>query len=52
MLRRSLDEIIDAAVANTLSRLRSEEPKQRFVKRTGNKKSLHQKNKNKIRCRL
>ena len=44
---RSLDEIIDAAVVNTLSRLRSEEQKQRVVKRTGNKKALHQKSKNK-----
>lgn len=40
---RSLDEIIDAAVVNVLSRLRSKEPKQRMVKRTGNKKALHQK---------
>lgn len=45
----SLDEIIDAAVVNTLSRLRNEEPKQRVVKRTGNKKSLHEKNKNKVK---
>ena len=47
MLIRSLDEIIDAAVVNTLSRLRNEEPKQRVVKRTGNKKALHQKSRNK-----
>ena len=47
MLIRSVDEIIDAAVINTLSRLRSEEPKQKVVKRTGNKKVLHQKSRNK-----
>ena len=46
-MTRSIDEIIDAAVVNTLSRLRSEEQKQRVAKRTGNKKALHQKGKNK-----
>ena len=46
MLIRSLDEIIDAAVVNTLSRIISEEQKQRVVKRTGSKKALHQKSKN------
>ena len=46
-MKRSLDEIIDAAVVNTLNRLRSEEQKQRVAKRTGNKKALHQKGKNK-----
>ena len=45
---RSLDEIIDAAVVNTLIRLRNEEPKQRVVKRTGNKKALYQKARNKV----
>ena len=45
---RSLDEIIDAAVVNTLSRLRQEKPKQKLVKRTGNKKALHQKKANKV----
>ena len=45
-MTRSIDEIIDAAVVNALSRLRSEEQKQRVVKRTGNKKALHQKKKN------
>ena len=49
MLIRSVDEIIDAAVVNTLSRLRNEEPKQKVVKRTGNKKALHQKNSNKVK---
>ena len=48
MLIRSVDEIIDAAVVNTLSRLRNEEPKQKVVKRTGNKKALHQKERNKV----
>ena len=49
MLIRSVDEIIDAAVVNALSRLRSEEPKQKVVKRTGNKKALHQKGSNKVK---
>ena len=47
-MKRSLDEIIDAAVVNTLSRLRNEEPKQKVVKRTGNKKALHQKGRDKV----
>ena len=47
MLIRSVNEIIDSAVVNTLSRLRNEEPKQKVVKRTGNKKALHQKERNK-----
>lgn len=45
---RSVDDILDAAVSNALSRLRNEKPKQRVVKRTGNKKNLHQKGKNKV----
>lgn len=49
MLRRNISEIIDAAVVNTLSRLRNEEPKQKVVKRTGNKKALHQKGSNKVK---
>ena len=49
MLIRSIDEIIDTAVVNALSRLRSEEPKQKVVKRTGNKKALHQKGGNKVK---
>ena len=44
-MKRSLDEIIDAAVVNALSRLRNEEPRQKVVKRTGNKKALYQKRK-------
>ena len=47
MLIRSVDEIIDAAVVNTLRKIRKEEPKQKVVKRTGNKKALHQKERNK-----
>ena len=47
MLIRSVDEIIDSAVINVLSRLRNEEPRQKVVKRTGNKKALHQKERNK-----
>ena len=42
---RSIDEIIDSAAINALSRLRNEEPKQKVVKHTGNKKALHQKRK-------
>ena len=48
-MKRSLDEIIDSAVINKLSRLRNEEPKQKVVKRTGNKKALHQKERNKAK---
>ena len=47
-MKRSLDEIIDSAAINTISRLRNEEPKQKVVKRTGNKKALHQKGRNKV----
>ena len=47
MLIRSVDEIIDSAVINALSRLRNEEPRQKVVKRTGNKKALHQKERDK-----
>lgn len=46
---RSVNEIIDAAIVNTLARLRIEKPKRMPVKTTGNKKALHQKAKNK-RC--
>ena len=42
---RSIDEILDKAIENAKLR-RREEPKQRVVKRTGNKKALHQKSKN------
>lgn len=43
---RSINEILDAAVENAKLRLREEPLKQRVVKRTGNKKALHQKAKN------
>lgn len=46
MIRRTTAEIIECAYINALERLRNEEPKQRIVKRTGNKKALHQKSKN------
>jgi len=46
---RTVNEIIDAAIVNTLIRLRTQEPKRIPVKATGNKKALHQKTKNK-RC--
>ena len=47
IMKRSLDEIIDSAVINTLSRLRNKEPRQKVIKRTGNKKALYQKERNK-----
>ena len=46
---RSINEIIDAAVVNTLTRLRNEKPIPVVIKLTGNKKALHQKSKN-TRC--
>ena len=42
---RSINEILDVAVENAKLRLRKE-PRQRVVKRTGNKKALHQKSRN------
>ncbi|NMF06277.1 hypothetical protein ACUH7Y_06985 [Clostridium beijerinckii] len=46
---RSIDEIIDQAVKNTLLRLRTDKPIEIVNKRTGNKKALHQKGKNKVK---
>lgn len=46
---RTVNEIIDAAIVNTLSRLKTEKPMPVVIKLTGNKKALHQKAKNK-RC--
>ncbi|WP_271814524.1 hypothetical protein [Clostridium beijerinckii] len=46
---RTLDEIIDQAVKNTLLRLRTDKPIEIVNKRTGNKQALHQKGKNKIK---
>lgn len=45
MIRRTTAEIIECAYINALERLKKE-PKQRVIKRTGNKKALHQKSKN------
>ena len=45
---RSVTEIIDQAVKNTLLRLRTDKPIEIEIRRTGNKKVLHQKSKNKI----
>lgn len=42
---RSISEILDKAVANSLIRLDAE-LKPKTIKRTGNKKALHQKAKN------
>jgi len=43
---RSINEILDAAIENAKLRLREEPIKENVVKRTGNKKALHQKSKN------
>lgn len=45
-MMRSLEEIMNAAVKNAKIRLRQGPQKQKVVKRTGNKKALHQKSKN------
>ena len=49
MYFRTVNEIIDMAVRNALLRLRNDKPIEIVNKRTGNKKSLHQKGKNKIK---
>lgn len=49
MIYRTVNEIIDMAVRNTLLRLRTDKPIEIEVRRTGNKKALHQKSKNKIK---
>lgn len=46
---RNIEEIIDQAYKNTLLRLRVDKPIEIEVRRTGNKKALHQKGKNKIK---
>lgn len=46
---RNINEIIDQAVKNTLLRLRNDKPIEIVNKRTGNKKALHQKSKNKVK---
>jgi hypothetical protein len=45
---RTINEIINAAVINTLARLRNEKPIPVVIKLTGNKKALNQKSKNKV----
>ena len=49
MIYRTVEEITMQAVKNTLLRLRTEKPIEIVNKRTGNKKALHQKGKNKIK---
>ena len=49
MYFRTVNEIIDMAVRNTLLRLRNYKPIEIETRRTGNKKALHQKGKNKIK---
>lgn len=49
MILRSVNEIIDQAVKNTLLRLKNDKPIEIVNKRTGNKKALHQKGKNKVK---
>lgn len=49
MKLRSVNEIIDQAVKNTLLRLRTDKPIEVEARRTGNKKALHQKGKNKVK---
>ncbi|NSB90492.1 hypothetical protein [Clostridium saccharobutylicum] len=44
-----MNEIIDQAVKNTLLRLRNDKPIEIEARRTGNKKALHQKGKNKVK---
>lgn len=46
---RNIEEIIDQAIKNTLLRLRNNKPIEIEVRRTGNKKALHQKSKNKVK---
>ena len=46
---RNIDEIIDQAIKNALLRLRNDKPIEIEIRRTGNKKALHQKGKNKIK---
>jgi hypothetical protein len=46
---RSIDEIMDQAVKDTLLRLKTDKPIEVEVRRTGNKKALHQKGKNKVK---
>lgn len=45
-IRRSDNEIINTAIENIKIRFRTNKPKDVVIKKTGNKKSLHQKGKN------
>jgi|GEM_PF-4374806 len=45
-IRRSDKEIINTALENIKIRFRTTKPKDVVIKRTGNKKALHQKGKN------
>lgn len=49
MILRTVNEIINAAVINTLARLKTEKPMPVVIRLTGNKKARHQKSKN-TRC--
>ena len=49
MIYRTVEEITMQAVKNTLLRLRTDKPIEIEIRRTGNKKALHQKGKNKIK---
>jgi hypothetical protein len=49
MIYRTVEEITIQAVKNTLLRLRTDKPIEVEVRRTGNKKALHQKGKNKTK---
>ena len=49
MIYRTVEEIMIQAVKNALLRLRTDKPIEIEVRRTGNKKALHQKGKNKVK---
>lgn len=49
MIYRTIEEIIDKAIGNTLYKLKNDKPIEIVKKRTGNKKALHQKGKNKVK---
>ena len=46
---RTLEEIMERAAKNAKERLDQEPRKEKLVKRTGNKKALHQKGRNKVK---
>ena len=49
MIYRTVEEIMIQAIKNALLILRTDKPIEIVNKRTGNKKALHQKGKNKIK---